>query len=154
MGTSGDRSFWGESEHSVDDKGRLILPKEYRAMLGDECVLARGPDHVVLIFGSAVWSQLETRLYGDVLGSPSRIMQRLFSSRQAVRIDARARISIPKVLRDWAGIEVNDRIVLLGQGQSIEVWSHKNWAEYQKTFTAANTLEAASQMGLGDLFKL
>lgn len=154
MGASSDRSFWGESEHSVDDKGRLILPKEYRAMLGDECVLTRGPDKVVLIFGSAVWSQLEARLYGDLLASPSRILQRLFSCRQAVRMDARARISIPKVLRDWAGIELNDKVVLLGQGQSIEVWGRQNWVEYQKTFTSANTLEVAAQMGLGDLFRL
>ena len=154
MGASGDRSFWGESEHSLDDKGRLILPKEYRALMGEECVLARGPDHVVLIFGAAVWSQLETRLYGDVLGSPSRIMQRLFSSRQAVKIDVRGRISIPKVLRDWADIELSGSVVLLGQGQSIEVWSKRNWDDYQTTFTAANTLEAAAQMGLGDLFKL
>jgi MraZ protein len=154
MGASSDRSFWGESEHSIDDKGRLILPKEYRAMLSEECVLARGPDHVILIFGAAIWSQLETRLYGDVLGSPSRILQRLFSSRQAVKIDARARISIPKVLRDWANIDVNGRVVLLGQGQSIELWSKEGWDEYQKTFTSANTLEAAAQMGLGDLFRL
>ena len=121
MGASSDRSFWGESEHSIDDKGRLILPKEYRAMLGEECVLTRGPDHVVLVFAGAVWSQLEARLYGDLLGSPSRILQRLFSCRQAVRMDARARVSIPKVLRDWANIELNDRVILLGQGQSIEV---------------------------------
>lgn len=154
MGASSDRSFWGESEHSLDDKGRLILPKEYRALLGDECVIVRGPDHVLLLFGAAVWSQLEPRLYGDVLGSPSRILQRLFSSRQAVSVDARARISIPKVLRDWADIDVNDSVILLGQGQSIEIWSRRNWVEYQKTFTSANTLEAATQLGLGDLFRL
>ena len=36
------------------------------------------------------------------------------------------------MLRDWANIDLNDRVVLLGQGQSIEVWSKRNWDEYQK----------------------
>jgi MraZ protein len=154
MGGSTDLSFWGESEHGVDDKGRLIIPMEYRGLLGTECVLTRGPDNVVLIFRSPVWNQIEGRLYGDVLGSRSRILQRLFSCRSTVKLDGRYRAAIPKVLRDWAGIEPNSRVVLLGQGQSIEVWSKEHWTQYQSTFTSANTLEVAAEMGLGDLFKL
>jgi MraZ protein len=154
MGAATDLSFWGESEHGIDDKGRLIIPLEYRRLLGTECVLTRGPDKVVLIFRSAVWAQVEARLYGDVLGSRSRILQRLFGSRSTVQVDARSRVAIPKMLREWAGIEPNDRVVLLGQGQSIEVWSKDNWVQYQTTFTSANTLEVAAEMGLGDLFKL
>ena len=146
--------FWGESEHFIDDKGRVILPVDYRNVLGNYCVLTRGPDKVVILFPVEVWEEIQSSLYKDAVVTPSRILQRLFSSRTEVKIDNRGRMSIPRVLRDWANITVGSSVILLGQGQSVEIWSKEYWLEYQKNFTSANTLEAAQEMGIGDLFRL
>ncbi len=154
MGNDINNGFWGESEHGIDDKGRLLVPLQYRENLGNEFVVTRGPDRVILVFRLDAWEQIEGALYRDEMGSKSRILQRLFSSRFEVSMDGRGRFSIPKVLREWAQIEPGGCVILLGQGRTIEIWSQKIWKQYQDNFTSANTLEAAAEMGLGELFRL
>ena len=154
MNVSGANKFWGEFEVGADERGRFLAPQEFRAGLGEEFVITRGPDRVALLVPNPVWQTIETRLYSDPITSPSRILQRLFASRYQISADSRGRITIPRNLQNWMQQSDDREMTLLGQGSCIEVWDRKRWLEYQENFTSANIIDAAKALDLQEVFKL
>ena len=140
--------FWGEFEHFVDDKGRIVVPQEFREGLADEFVITRGPDRALFIFPTAIWSQIEQNLQSHVLHRHTGFLQRMLGGRTFVKLDPQYRLAIPKHLREWARIHESPAAVLIGQGSKIEVWSKRNWDEYNDRFTYDNVFDAAEAVGL------
>jgi MraZ protein len=150
METHSDNLFWGEYEHGVDDKGRLVIPQEFRPALTDEFVLTRGPDKAVFLFPKVVWGEIEHKLQSHVLHRHTGFLQRMLGGRTFVKLDPQSRLAIPKHLRDWANISQSQSAVLIGQGPKIEIWSKGTWDAYNAGFTYEAMYEAAEAVGLAD----
>ena len=103
--------FMGEYNHTVDAKGRLIVPSKFREQLGDEFVVTKGFDSCLFVYGNPEWAEMEKKLTAlPVTNASARKL---------------SRILIPSVLRDYAGIE--KEAVLVGTGSHLEIWSKERW---------------------------
>lgn len=121
--------FLGEYSHTIDAKGRLIVPAKYREILGDTFVVTKGLDGCLYIYRNEEWEQFEEKL--SRLPSSkrdTRKMQRYFlSSADRVEVDKQGRILIQSKLREFAGLQKD--VVFAGVGKKIEIWSSENWGE-------------------------
>lgn len=149
MSETSDFEFWGEFEHGVDDKGRVVIPVDFRDGLGDEFVVTRGPDHSVLAMPIPLWERIAQTLKDRLLQSDGDILQRLLGGRAIVKLDPQYRLAIPKHLREWAGISSSHSAVLSGQGRKFEIWSKVKWDGFMEGGPAM--YEAASNLGIPDL---
>ena len=112
--------FMGEYNHTVDAKGRLIVPSRFREQLGEEFVITKGLDN---------WTALEEKLRSLPLTNAAgrKFSRFLLGSAATCEVDRQGRILLPSVLREFAGIEKD--AVLVGVGSRIEIWNKDKWAE-------------------------
>ncbi|MCC8128041.1 MAG: division/cell wall cluster transcriptional repressor MraZ [Clostridiales bacterium] len=139
--------FMGEYNHTVDAKGRLIVPSKFREQLGDEFVVTKGLDGCLFVYENTEWKALEEKLHSlPLTNANARKFTRFFlAGATSCEVDRQGRILLPAVLRQFAKIEKD--VVLVGVGSRIEIWSSENWR-------AANTYDdmeeiAENMEGLG-----
>lgn len=119
--------FMGEYNHTVDTKGRLIVPSKFREQLGDEFVVTKGMDGCLFVYANDDWNAFEQKLTSlPLINKEARKFARFFLAGAAsVEVDKQGRILLPTNLRQFAGLEKD--VVLVGVGSRIEIWSLKNW---------------------------
>ena len=119
--------FMGEYNHTIDAKGRLIIPSKFREVLGDEFVVTKGMDGCLFVFDDPEWQAFEEKLHGlRMIDKEARQFTRFFLAGAAsVEVDKQGRILIPAVLREFAGITKD--AVLVGVGSRVEIWSKERW---------------------------
>lgn len=128
--------FYGEYQHSLDKKGRLILPSKFReaakANFIERFFITRGLDNCLFMFSEDEWKTQETKFKSlSFTKKEARQFNRLyFSGTVEVIPDKQGRIILPKYLKDYAGIKGN--IVLVGVSNRIEIWSKEKWNEFYK----------------------
>lgn len=122
--------FMGEYQHSVDAKGRLIVPSKFRDALGESFVITRGLDHCLFGYPMDEWRKLEEKLKDlPMTKKDARTFARfLFSGATEVEIDKQGRINIPSTLIQHANLE--KECVVLGVSRKIEIWSKDAWEIY------------------------
>lgn len=122
--------FKGEYQHSLDDKGRVIIPSKLREGLGERFVVTRGLDRCLFAYPLAEWSRFEQKAKElPVTRSDARALTRLFFSGAAeVETDKQGRVLIPHNLREYAGIE--KEVMIIGVPNRVEVWNEQAWKEY------------------------
>jgi MraZ protein len=132
--------FYGEYEHSLDRKGRLILPAKFRQTAKENYIerfyITRGLDKCLFMFTEEEWKLQEQRFKAlPFTKAEARRFNRLyFSGASEIIIDKQGRILLPKYLKGYAGIE--RQVCVVGVANRIEIWSQKNWKEfYEKTHT-------------------
>ena len=121
--------FMGEYNHTIDAKGRLIVPSKFREQLGDEFVVTKGLDGCLFAYDNSEWKNFEEKLQKLPLTNPNaRKFSRFFlAGASACEVDKQGRILLPAVLRSFAGLE--KEVALVGVGSRIEIWSRENWLE-------------------------
>ena len=121
--------FMGEYNHTVDAKGRLIVPSKFREQLGDEFVITKGLDNCLFVYDNSEWTALEEKLRAlPITNTAGRKFSRfLLGSAATCEVDKQGRILLPAVLREFAGIEKD--AVLVGVGSRIEVWNKDKWMQ-------------------------
>lgn len=128
--------FKGSYDHSVDDKGRFIMPSKFREQLEGTCCVTRGMDGGCLyIFKPDEWDSFAARLR-ELSGSKKnvRILRRhFFEHAENVDIDKQGRCLLSSKLREYAGI--SEGIRLVGMDNKIELWSMENWKKFQEKET-------------------
>ena len=119
--------FMGEYNHTIDAKGRLIIPSKFREVLGDEFVVTKGMDGCLFVFDDPEWQAFEEKLHGlPMIDKEARQFTRFFLAGAAsVEVDKQGRMLIPAVLRELAGITKD--AVLVGVGSRVEIWSKERW---------------------------
>lgn len=119
--------FIGEYNHTIDAKGRLIIPSKFREVLGDEFVVTKGMDGCLFVFDNPEWQAFEEKLHKlPMIDKGARQFTRFFLAGAAsVEVDKQGRILLPAVLRDFAGITKD--AVLVGVGSRVEIWSKDRW---------------------------
>ncbi len=121
--------FMGEYNHTVDAKGRFIVPSKFREQLGDEFVVTKGLDGCLFVYENTEWKVLEEKLHTlPLTNANARKFSRFFlAGATSCEVDKQGRILLPQILRDFAGIE--KEAVLVGVGSRIEIWSRERWLE-------------------------
>ena len=118
--------FTGEYEHSVDSKGRIIMPSKYREALADEFVVTLGLDGCLFIYPNEEWEKFVLQLKDLPGNKEARQLQRYFLAGAAtVEMDKQGRFLIPAKLREAAGLTKD--IVTVGVLTKLELWSKDKW---------------------------
>jgi len=113
--------FMGQYGHTIDAKGRTVVPVQYRQSLGDTFVITRGLDGCLFLYPLQEWQVFVDKLQALPSDQKTRKLQRQFLSKaMEVTPDKQGRILIPSLLRDKAGF-VKD-IVFVGMMNHIEIW--------------------------------
>lgn len=122
--------FIGEYKHSLDEKGRVIVPSKYREKLGDCFILTKGLDGCLFIYTLPEWTLFEQKLKGlPLTNTNARKFVRFFlSGAIECMTDKQGRVLIPTHLRVYSEIEKD--IVFIGMSNRIEVWSSSKWEAY------------------------
>lgn len=116
----------GEYNHTIDVKGRLIIPSKYREILGDEFVVTKGLDGCLFVYDNEEWQKFAEKLYDLPLISESRKFTRHFlAGATTVEVDKQGRILLPGNLREFAGLEKD--VKLIGVGKRVEIWSKERY---------------------------
>lgn len=115
--------FMNEYNHTIDAKGRMILPAKFREGLGNRFVLSRGIDQCLTIYPLENWEKLASSLQKlSFTKSSVRTLRRfLIGSSTEVECDKQGRVLIPSHLREYAGIK--KEALVIGTGATIEIWS-------------------------------
>lgn len=138
--------FIGEYLHSLDDKGRLSVPKKFRTDLALGAVVTRGLDHCLFLYTREEWQKLAEKLANlPFAQANTRAFARLMlAGAMDVEADQQGRIVIPEYLRTFAGLSKN--VVVAGLYNRLELWEESAWAAYkQKTESESEAI--AEQMG-------
>ena len=124
--------FMGEFQHTLDGKGRLILPAKIREGLGDTFIATRGLDECLFVFTREEGGALETKLKQLSLVKPeARAFSRyLFSGAAELESDKQGRVLLPPNLREYAKLE--KEIVVIGVANRVEIWDKEAWKNYNE----------------------
>ena len=122
--------FRGSSYHTLDAKGRLIIPARFREVIkadGHDSVMVSRMDSCLLAYPFEEWQQLETKIMSQVDKSENmRRFRRVFiGGAHECNCDKQDRILIPPTLREYAGLD--KEIVLVGVLDHFEIWSREGW---------------------------
>ncbi len=126
--------FYGEYSHSIDRKGRLILPAKFRevakANFIEKFFLTRGLDKCLFMFSEEEWRLQENKFKAvSFTKQEGRTFNRLyFSGAMEVIPDRQGRILLPQYLKDFAGIK--KELVIVGVSNRIEIWSNDLWKDF------------------------
>lgn len=126
--------FYGEYAHSIDRKGRIILPAKFRevakANFVEKFFITRGLDKCLFMFSEEEWRSQEQKF--RVLSftkQESRKFNRVyFSGAVDITIDSQGRFIVPQFLKDFAGIK--REVVIIGVSNRIEIWSSEIWKQF------------------------
>lgn len=123
--------FLGQFEHTIDEKGRMIIPSSYRELLDGSAFVTRGFDQNLLVLPPDKFNQLASSISdASMTGSDGRDFRRwIFSSASRVEVDRAGRILIPQFLRAYADLD-NDAVVV-GNGSYFEIWSPELWHQHE-----------------------
>ena len=121
--------FMGEYSHTIDTKGRLIIPSRFREELGETFVVTKGLDGCLFVFSDEEWKAFEIKLKSLPLSNKNaRQFARFFvAGATPCELDKQGRILLPATLREFAGLEKD--VVLTGMLNRIEIWSKEKWNE-------------------------
>lgn len=120
--------FSGECEHTVDDKGRLIIPAKFRAEFAEGLFVTRGLDGCLFVFPSDTWKDLSEKMANlSLVQANARLFSRMIFSGVECKLDKQGRILLPPPLRAHADIE--SEVIITGVRNRLEIWSRKRWQE-------------------------
>ncbi len=143
--------FYGEYNHGIDRKGRLILPARFREICKDSGIekffITRGLDKCLFMFTEEEWRMQEQKFKNlSFTKQEARSFNRLFFS-GAIHVtpDKQGRFIIPQYLKDYANIK-KDAIVI-GISNRIEIWDTKSWQAFYTSSSETFEQIAENMMG-------
>ena len=113
----------GEYEHSLDAKGRLIMPAKLRTDMGEKFIITKGLDGCLFVFSQNEWSNFESKLKElPLTNKNARDFVRFFlSGATECEIDKQGRFLLVNTLREYA--EITKEVIIIGVGTRLEIWN-------------------------------
>lgn len=141
--------FMGEYNHTVDPKGRLIVPAKFREQLGDEFVVTKGLDGCLFVYSQEEWKRIEESLREKPLTSKDarKFMRFFFAGAANCEVDKQGRILLPANLREYAGID--KEVVSVGVFSRVEIWSKERYLENNDFDDMDEIAEHMAELGIG-----
>lgn len=126
--------FIGEYHHSIDDKGRIIIPSKFREELGEKFIITRGIENCLFAYSEESWNKIVNKLETlPFTKKDARQFVRFFlSGASEAEFDKQGRINVTSPLVTYANIK--KECVVIGAGERIEIWSKESWDDF---FTSA-----------------
>ena len=132
----------GLTQHSLDEKGRLIIPQRFRRDLGERFVATRGLDGCISLYPLEEWDRLSAIIRSAPIAE-GRTMQRFFFGfAEELQPDSQNRVLLSAKLRNLAGLK--KEVVLVGVETRVEVWNLENWEKIENSVTDEDVLAALS----------
>lgn len=142
--------FSGTYHHSIDTKGRVIIPAKFRAGLSSGMVLNKGLDNCLFLYPMSEWMKLVEKMKDIPLTNKDGRMfvRRMFANAVDVEMDKQGRLLIPPMMRDYANIDKD--LVSIGVGERVELWSREEWDSYndESDFDEDAFVEKMSAIGV------
>ena len=131
----------------MDEKGRLAIPKKFRADLSQGAVVTRGLDSCLFLYTKAEWEKLAEKLAQLPFSQANtRAFARLMlAGAMDVEVDTQGRVMLPGYLRDFAGLSKS--VTVAGLYNRLEIWDEEKWKKYTAS-TEAESTSIAEQMGI------
>ena len=129
--------FYGEYEHTIDRKGRIIIPAKFRQALQqhhvDTIFLTRGLDGCLFVFTESEWRLAESRFKQiPFTKAEGRKFNRLFfSGAVEATIDRLGRLLLPKSLKEFA--EIKQDVMIVGISNRMEIWAKEKWKAFYES---------------------
>ena len=122
--------FMGEYHHSIDEKGRIIIPSKFRGELGDSFVVTRGLENCLFVYSLVEWNKIVDRLKKlPFTKKDARNFTRFFLSGATVtELDKQGRANISQSLIDFANLE--KECIVIGVNDRLEIWSKDGWEKF------------------------
>ena len=122
--------FIGEYHHTIDEKGRIIIPAKFREELGNTFIITRGIENCLFVYSEENWAKITNKLNSlPFTKKDARTFNRFFmSGATSVELDKQGRVNISKPLIDYANL-LKD-CVIIGTGDRLEVWSQESWESF------------------------
>ncbi len=138
--------FLGQYQHSLDSKGRVILPVRFRGRLEEGAFMARGLDGCVSVYPRDEWERVAANMRDlSTRGPAQRQAARTFFAGAAEFVpDRQGRVPIPAHLREFAGLGLDREVVVAGVLSRVEIWDGQRWRareqEGEQVITAAEEI--------------
>ena len=143
--------FRGINNIALDGKGRMALPARTRELVALACegkvvVTIDMRESCLLLYPLPEWEVVQSKLAAlSNINPQARLLQRLLIGHATdLELDGNGRLVLPAMLRDYASL--NKKVVLLGQGNKIEIWAEETWQARMQAW-----LDEGAKDGLGDL---
>ena len=137
--------FLGQFNHTIDAKGRLIIPSKYREELGDNFIISKGYDECLYALDRDSFEEQFEKIKALPQSlKETRRLKRFYFDAVEAEYDKQGRVLIPANLRAFAGLEKD--VVLLGVGDKVEIWSAERF-ENMDPSNIEEDAEALAKMG-------
>ena len=138
----------GEYEHSLDVKGRIIMPAKFRDDIGDKFIVTKGLDGCLFAFSKEEWTKFEEKLSTlPISNKDARSFTRFFFAGAIdCELDKQGRFLISSNLREFAAF--NKDVVIVGMNSRIEIWSKEKWEECNDNLSADDIAEKMEMLGI------
>ena len=138
----------GEYEHSLDPKGRLIMPARLRDDIGEKFIVTKGLDGCLFAFSLSEWTNFEQKLRSlPISNKDARSFTRFFFAGAIdCEIDKQGRFLISSNLREFAGLE--KEVIIVGMDSRIEIWSKDKWEKCDEDISADEIAEKMEMLGI------
>ncbi len=133
QGAKGGIVFLGEYKHTMDSKGRVVIPSKFRDELKQGCVITKGQDNCLQILTKGNWEEEADKIAAlpKTNKTSRQLIRSLFSGAIDATIDSSGKILIPENLRGYSQMNLGQSITITGSGSLIEIWSTKQWKKVQ-----------------------
>ena len=141
--------FMGEYNHTLDTKGRIIVPSKFREQLGMTFVITKGLDGCLFVYSQEEWKTIEESFRNKPLTSKDarHFARFFFAGACECEVDKQGRILIPNNLREYAGIDKD--VVSVGVLNRVEIWSKDRWNDNGDYDNMDEIAEHMAELGLG-----
>ena len=138
----------GEYEHSLDVKGRIIMPAKFRDDIGDKFIVTKGLDGCLFAFSKEEWTKFEEKLSTlPISNKDARTFTRFFFAGAIdCELDKQGRFLISSNLREFAGFSKD--VVIVGMNSRIEIWSKEKWEDCNDNLSADEIAEKMEMLGI------
>ena len=125
-----DKMYIGEYHHTIDEKGRIIIPAKFRDELGSEFIVTRGIENCLFVYSMNNWNTICEKLNSlPFTRKDARTFNRFFMSGATnVELDKQGRINISSPLINYANLKKD--CVVIGTGDRLEIWSKEDWDSF------------------------
>lgn len=134
----------GEYQHTIDGKGRLIVPARFREDLGERFYLTKGLDGCLFVLSAGEWDALQQKIAAMPISKARGLQRFFFAGAAEAEPDKQGRILVPQQLREYAGLEKD--VTFLGASSRAEIWSASRWAAFHETLTQDSIAQAMDML--------
>lgn len=124
--------FMGEFHHSIDEKGRLVIPNKFRLELGERFIITRGLEKCLYAYSISEWNNIVSKLkqLPFTKKDARTFIRSFFSGAAECEFDRQGRINITSPLVSYA--DLSKECVIIGANDRLEIWGKANWDNFFK----------------------